>query len=45
MSEKPIVSLSFVLGVLTKARLILIFMGAAVLALIWTDLYTRGLLG
>jgi len=45
MSEKQDASISFLVGVLTKARLILLFMGAAVVGLICSDLYTRGLLG
>ncbi|MBI5137166.1 MAG: hypothetical protein HZA24_07495 [Nitrospirae bacterium] len=45
MRERQSASVQFLVGVLTKARLILIFMVLAVMWLIWTDRYTRGLLG
>jgi len=45
MSTKSVVSTQFVVGVLTKARLILLFMAVSVFALIYSDIYTRGLMG
>lgn len=35
----------FLLGMVVKSRLIMIFMVLAVAALIWVDRYTRGLAG
>jgi len=45
MFDKYTASTQFFIGVLTKARLILLFMVVSVFALIYSDIYTRGLMG